>query len=428
MPLRPQALQAATMALAAATCLPAHAQDLIDRLGLGGDFREVYESSRHPVFGLDRPSQDDRFLHRLQLHSDIRFGTTSRAYVELVSGRTSGWGGAPAGTQDDSLDILQAFAETRFTPGGQPLDLRAGRQELSFGSSRLVSVREGPNVRRSFDGVRGTWTLAGPMRADVFAVRPVAPRVGSFNDRSSDAEAFWGAYLADIPTALSGMRADIYYLGLNRANAGFADGRAQERRHTVGARLFGKTGAADWNFEGAWQFGRFGTADIRAWTLSSDSGYTAAALPLRPRFGLKADAISGDRRAGDGRLGTFNALYPKLPYFSEANVAAPANLLDLQPNITVSPRSDLQFNLGWNGLWKQARADAFYAPPLVAVAGTAGLGSRYIGQQWVVSGSWAATKRVAVGANYVHFQPGAALRGVGGRAGDFLNLTVHVKF
>ena len=412
----------------AACHVTAHAENVVDLLGLGGEFREVYESSRHPVFGLDRPLNDDRFLHRLTLHSDVRLGAAGRAYLELVSGRTSGWGGTPAGTQDDRLDVLQAFGETTIPLDDRPLTLRAGRQEMSFGSSRLVSVREGPNVRRSFDGVRGTWAVAGKMRADVFVVRPVTPRVGNFDDRSSDAEAFWGAYLSHAPTGWSGLQADLYYLGLDRANAGFAQGRARERRHTVGARLFGNTGADDWNFEGAYQFGSFGAADIRAWTLSSDSGYTAASLPLSPRFGLKADAVSGDRNPTDGKLNTFNALYPKLPYFSEANVAAPANLLDLQPNVTVSPRKDLHVNLGWNGLWKQSRADAFYAPPLTAAADTAGSASRHIGQQWLVAAEWTYSPMIALGANYVHFRPGSALRNAGGRAGDFVNLTMHLKF
>lgn len=400
----------------------------MDLLGLGGDFREVYESSRHPVFGLDRPSNDGRFLHRLMLHSDVRIGASSRAYVELISGQTSGWGSAPVGTQDDRLDVLQAFAETSFDIADRPLTLRGGRQEMSFGSSRLVSIREGPNVRRSFDGVRGTWVIADKMRADVFAVRPVAPRVGNFDDRSSSAEEFWGAYLSNASTGLQGLQADLYYLGLNRDNAGFAQARAQEKRHTVGARLFGKTGAADWNFEGAYQFGTFGASDIRAWTVSSDSGYTVPELPLSPRFGLKADAISGDRNPTDGKLNTFNALYPKLPYFSEANVAAPANLLDLQPNVTLSPRKDLRLNLGWNGLWKQSRADAFYAPPLTAVAQTASQGSRHIGQQWLMAAEWMYSPKIALGANYVHFKPGSALRMAGGRSGDFVNLTMHLKF
>ena len=34
------------------------------------------------------------------------------------------------------------------------LSFRLGRQEMGFGVSRLVGIREGPNVRRSFDAAR----------------------------------------------------------------------------------------------------------------------------------------------------------------------------------------------------------------------------------------------------------------------------------
>src|SRR6185369_10088237 len=101
-------------------------------------------------------------------------------------------------------------------------------------------------------------------------------------------------------------------------------------------RAFGKRKSWDWNIEGAWQWGSFAPAQIRAWTISIDAGFEFTRLPLIPRLGLKADAISGDGNMEDLRLKTFNPLYPKLPYFSEANLATPANLLDFQPNLRLS--------------------------------------------------------------------------------------------
>jgi hypothetical protein len=70
----------------------------------------------------------------------------------------------------------------------------------------------------------------------------------------------------------------------------------------VGFRLFGERDRVDWNVEGVWQWGSFGDGSIRAWTLSADLGYRWADLPLRPRFGIKMDAISGDSNPADGRL------------------------------------------------------------------------------------------------------------------------------
>ena len=55
----------------------------------------------------------------------------------------------------ERLRLFRAHAASMvYQEPGSALNptLRIGRQEMSYGSSRLVSVREGPNVRRSFDG------------------------------------------------------------------------------------------------------------------------------------------------------------------------------------------------------------------------------------------------------------------------------------
>jgi hypothetical protein len=63
----------------------------------------------------------------------------------------------------------------------------------------------------------------------------------------------------------------------------------------------------DFDYEGLWQFGTFGSADIRAWTVASETGYRFPNVPLKPRFSLKADVSSGDDPRTN-TLGTFNPL------------------------------------------------------------------------------------------------------------------------
>jgi hypothetical protein len=237
-----------------------------------------------------------------------------------------------------------------------------------------------------------------------------------------------GVYATMPVPAVPSLNADIYYLLLDQTSAVFAQGIAPERRHTIGSRLFGAHAGFDWNFEGAFQFGSFAASSIRAWTLSADVGYTFAGAPLTPRLGVKADAISGDRNLHDPKLGTFNPLFPKLPYFSDANVVAPANLLDVQPSISLALSPAWSATLSWNPLWKQSRADAFYAPPLVPVPGTSETRSRFLGQQWAVSVGWSPTPRLSLTAAYVHFKPGGALEEAGGRAGDFFGAYAQFRF
>jgi hypothetical protein len=47
-------------------------------------------------------------------------------------------------------------------------------------------------------------------------------------------------------------------------------------------------------------------------------GSTFASVAGSPRLGLKVDGASGDRHPGDGRVETFNPLFPNGYYFTLA--------------------------------------------------------------------------------------------------------------
>jgi hypothetical protein len=398
-------------------------------LDLDGELRERYESTNNPVFGLSPTKQNDYLLHRVSLSATAHDGDGLQTVVELASGLTSHWTGTPPPTQDDPLDVLQAFIEKSVPLSGEQIFVRAGRQELTLGSARLVSARAGTNIRRAFDGVRVRWGRGDERSVTAFYVRPVFPKDGVFDDASSSAERFWGLHGTWPTPALDESGLDMYYLGLDRDDAVFAQGgKARELRHTVGARAFGEHAQWDWNIEAAWQWGSFGESSIRAWTVSVDAGFELSALPLTPRIGLKLDAISGDRNPHDRVLGTFDPLFPRLPYFSEAGLATPANLLDTQPSIGLSLTHRLRATVSWNGLWKHQRADAFYAPPLSPIDGTSHSQSRNIGWQASALIEWRPTERLELVATYVTFEPHSVTRQAGGHAGSFLGAWIRWTF
>jgi hypothetical protein len=270
--------------------------------------------------------------------------------------------------------------------------------------------------------------------------------LGVFDDITDRTQFFWGAY-ASSPVA-KGLNLDLYYLALDRESASFAQGVAREHRHTVGLRLFGKrTGfdsdadtfdfdsydpsgdgsKFDYDVEGAFQFGSFGAAEINAWMISSNWGYTFTELPFSPRLGIKADAASGDRNLHDNRLGTFNPLFPALLYFSQVRLFEPSNLLNLQPSITVKLAQGVNANVAWSALWRESKADAFYAPPLVPVKDTV-TSNRFVGQQASATLAWKATAHLTVGANYTRFIPGGSVSDAGGRSGHYFLALAQFKF
>ncbi len=395
-------------------------------LTLGGELRERFDAALNPGFGLTQP-RESAFQHRALLHGDLRLDDTLRAFVQLGYFDQSGRDAGATPTDVDRLDVTQGFLDLSLPVGSGVATFRGGRQELSFGSSRLVAVREGPNARRSFDGARLFWA-GSDYRADFFYARPIEIRSGRFDDRAIRGEVFWGAYATGPVAGFSGLGVDFYFLGYRRDNARFALAAGDERRYTLGTRLFGSKAGFDWDLEAAYQSGDFGPDAIRAWTIASDVGYTFQGIALTPRFGLKADIASGDSDPLDGRLGIFNALYPKLPYFSDANLIAPANVMDIHPSLALSVSPTITVQLGWNALWRQTTGDAIYTTPLRAVPMTAGRPGRFIGHQGILGIDWQPTPNVGVSAEYVHFEPGTALERANGRTVDYIKLSTAYRF
>jgi hypothetical protein len=378
-------------------------------LTLGGEARERYEYFENANWGKGPQDGDGYFLHRVLLHADAHVGENFRFFTQFKSGLESDRNGGPRPTDRDDFDVHQLFADARLPwTDERSLTLRVGRQELSFGTQRLISVRESPNVRQSFDGARATlrwdaWQL------DAFATRPVETKPGVFDDGPDPHAKFWGLYGVAPFKLLPGGKIDFYYLGLERDSARFDQGTAREMRHSIGTRLWGQHAGWDWNFEFVYQFGEFGDGNISAWTAASDTGFTFADAPWSPRLGLKADVTSGDRNPNDRDLETFNPLFPKGAYFGETGLIGPLNHIDLQPALELHPARSLTFTADGDFFWRESTHDGVYnIGQNVARTGVAG-GSRYVGAQTSAQLEWRLQRHLTWTANYAHFFAGAFL-------------------
>lgn len=397
-------------------------------LSLGGQLRERYEYYSEPFFGLRGVHEDDYLLHRVLLSVDLHAGEQFRLYLQLGSHLEAGKRAPRSPTDVDELDIQQAFLDLSF-PFDREVELtfRAGRQELVFGSARLVGTRDGPNVRRSFDGVRLTFSHPH-VTLDAVATRTVRLKEGVFDDEPEKDEAFWGIYGVMPLRALPDGHLDFYYLGLERDGAPFEQGVADELRHSFGARLWGNPGAWDYNYEAVIQSGSFGEAGILAWTVATDTSYTFRSLAFKPRIGLKADIASGDSDPRDNRLGTFNALFPKQPYFSEASLLAPANLIDLHPTLTLQLTEKVSFTTDVDFFWKHQVDDAIYAPPGRPLIRAGRSQARFTGSQVNAGVQWQLRRHLTIAFYYSHFFAGPAVSNGGGRDVDFVGSWITFNF
>lgn len=398
-------------------------------LSIGGELRERFEYYSHPNLGLQGQPPNAYLLQRALLHADLHVGDYLRTFVQLGS-HLAPWKDAAAPPYLDRLDLQQAFLDLRL-PLTQRADndpvLRVGRQEMAFGSQRLIAIRDAPNVRRNFDGIRLGDTIDGA-RIDTFVTRPVLQKKDVFDDYSQPTQAFWGVYSTTPLRFVPGGNLDVYYLGFENKHAVFAAGTGLEQRQTIGARFFGSFAGWDWDWEALGQFGAFAPQDIRAGGVSTDTGYTVDVAGWKVRAGLKADFGSGDNNLHDGTLGTLNPLFPKLAYFNQAAILGPSNVLDLQPSVTIKPTKDISVMLGYDFVWRATTADAIYTGAGTPIARTAGRPGQFTGSQLSLDVAWMLDRHVEVDAGYVHFNAGEALKMAGGHDVDFVYASVTYRF
>jgi hypothetical protein len=396
-------------------------------LSLGGELRERLEYYSPFNFGFRGSPPNAYVLHRLLLHGDLHASEYFRAFLQLGSYFAISKNN-PAPPYADRLDLQQAFVDFRLPlalEGDTMPTLRFGRHEIGLGSQRIVAIRDAPNVRRNFDGFR-LLASVGNVRIDGLAVRPVFQNLGVFDDSTDWNQALWGVYGTVLFRPNLGL--DVYYLGFENAQAAFAGSAGRETRQSIGTRFFGGAVGFDWDWEALWQFGAFAGRQIRAWTVTTNSGFTFEGIPWAPRIGFKADIASGDETPGSSTVGTFNALFPKLAYFNQAALLAPANVIDVQPSLSIKPFRNVIVTVGWNFLWRQTTLDAVYVAPFTQVPGTAGRGSAFIGNQIALELGWQLDRHVFLEASYVHFTAGDTLRAVGAGNVDFTMFAVTYKF
>lgn len=396
---------------------------------LGGEVRQRFEYYSNRLFGLGSPGGDIYDLSRLLGFADLRLAGGPRLFLEVGAHSVIGKRKPLQEPDRDDFDLHQAFLEL-------PLDgatVRLGRQEMPLGSARFVDVREGPNVRQTFDGARLTAPL-GAATLNLFGVVPTRDRKGALDDGPASHETFAGAYLS---TPLAGpkpgplfqlgpkpvLALDAYYYW--RTTGPDAGGY---RRHTLGLRTWGAAANWDHDVEGIMQLGRSLAGEVRAGGVSGKAGYTFASVEWSPRLGLQADWFSGDRHPGDGRDNTTDPLFPRGAYFSEPGLQTFSNIVDLYPAVTLNPTRQLAVQAGAIFQWRATQADAVYIAPLVPVPGTSGVGGPYVGTSGVLQATWSATPNLTLSGSLVHMAAGSAITAAGGHSTTYIATWAQFKF
>jgi hypothetical protein len=380
-------------------------------LTFGGETRQVWEQIGNDNWG-QSPIMNGYLNERYTAYVDLHYGPHVRTFFELKSGINSFRVGGARPIDEKHLDVQSGFLEVGGETSWGSENLRVGRQELEFGSGRLVDVREGPNVRLSFDGFL-LRTKTHAWQIDGFAMRPDEDKPGFFDNAPDHTVGFWGVYATDpIPGKV---QLDFYYLGQDRKKGAFERGTAPEVRHSLGTRasrpVAGEHPGWDFDDEVVWQFGSFGEDDIRAWTFATETGYRIPTIPLKPRFSAKADISSGDHPT-TSTLSTFNPLYPKGNYFGVLATAGPGpiNFIDVHPRVEALAPHNISLSFDWIFQWRQSLDDGVYAVPGFLIRAADGSRARFVGNRPGTEIRWQTNRHLWLQGDYGVFYAGRFLK------------------
>ncbi len=361
-------------------------------VSVGGQLRVRWEHWDN--FGFDPAADDDFVLVRFRLHGDLQYSDRFRIFVEGKSADATERD-LPGGRRTvdvDTLALQNAFLEMKVH---DRIVLRPGRQELLYGRQRLVSPLDWANARRTFDGGKVMWT-DNEWKVDAFWVRPVEVRKYRYNKTDTDTD-FFGVYaVRSYPE--HGLAMDVYVLGLDRDDAMFGEVSAREERYTVGLRLAGQPapGFLDFDIEGGYQFGDHGDNDIDALFFASELGASFVEWPAAPRVHVGFDYASGDRDPDDGKLKTFNQLYPLgHAYLGHIDLVGRQNVVAYRAGLTLNPFDALRVHVTAHHFRRASTEDALYnAAGAVVRAGDEGTEAE-IGTELDVRMIWSVTPKTS---------------------------------
>ena len=292
-------------------------------------------------------------LTRTRVYGDFWFRDLFRIYGEFINAQSFNQDLPPVPIDQYNPNFLNLFADAKLgTIRDQPLWLRGGRQELLYGSQRLISPLDWGNTRRTFQGGKVFWQNE-KLSIDGFVVQPVLPSANRFASViwQQVFSGIWGTY-----RPIKGEVIDLYYLNFQDSTqiyAGQNGVRGTQNVSTVGSRWYGNKNDWLWDAEAMLQFGRYSNQGILANAYTMGGGYYFSKWWMNPTVWLYYDHASGDPGPGKTDVHrTFNQLFPFGHYFfGMMDITGRQNINDVHADLSFFP-------VRWWAVW---RSITFYS-------------------------------------------------------------------
>lgn len=415
-------------------------------LQVHGELRLRLEARDNADFNSERLDGTAFVLSRTRVSLERRFEQAIKVVVQFQDSRLWGEEGSTLATLNH-VDLHQAYLDIERV-AGLPLQLRFGRQELAFGSERLVGRFDWHNQGRAFDAVTAIAGESGPKLSLWFAqVRDFnAPEV---RRNQSLAGVYFQSKVRRATTV------DLYALlfsdrrrfgdfaphdhGTRIAKQSADSNSPHLTRWTAGLRLQSALfSPIQVELETTLQLGNRGPQDIRAYGLALDFRYRTGGRSAPVLFGGYSYG-SGDTDPADDRLETFSPLFPDTHrHLGAIDYVGWSNTRAFRLGAAITPKPELTFEVWSHFFGRASTGDHFYRaegylvghPLEIYRRAVAGAGAE-IGREVDLFVRWRVRNHIQVLAGVSRFFTGDFLEDTGGLRADnsiFGFLSLEMKF
>ncbi len=314
--------------------------------------------------------------------------------------------------------------------------IRFGRQELSYGSQRLLGAFDWSNVAQTFDAGKVMLEFEKQkLNIDIFGggKTPVkSPREqddfydGSANDRV-------GGYYA-VYKGLKDLTIEQYVINRNTDGQTISfsqtgDGEVED--YTIGGRVLGKIAdtAFDFELEAAKQVGNSGALDANAQMAIGILGYTFD-MNWKPRLSFEFDYASGDRNRTDGKRQTFDNIHPTNHlFYGYMDFVSLQNINNYKLQIKADPTKKLNLQTDLHFIYLDSPKDNLYGANKVIKRATVAGADAYVGSEVDLLAKYQVTSFLSTMVGYSHFFAGNFLKDTGSsNDADFVYIQTVVNF
>lgn len=375
-------------------------------LTLSAEARLRYESyDNAPPMGRDEIQQG---LFRGIFGADLRFNSNLRVYGEIGTGQVADRRSEATGNFQNDASLQQLFMDVRGYVNSTLMGVMAGRQEFADGPRQLISLSDGPNMHRTWNGLR-FYTHGDRFRLGAFDLRATRLEGGLFDEEIDRDERLQGLIGSLVISPDQNLYLDPFWIHSENPNFGSADHMGFDNRNTYGVRLWGRRGGLriDWTL--ARQTGESIDRDVDAWGLFAVQSLALSEKGWKPRLTTRIDIASGGS-GGSATQEGFNQLYASSNYLGEGRFLSLSNLLLIAPGISVSPTPTINISLEYGFARRLTEHDAAYAGGMRAYPGTQNVRGHEIGGLLRIAGNWSVTENLTLSCDFEHLAAGDVLK------------------